>query len=308
MSLTKASYSMITGAPVNVMDFGAVADGTTNSTAAVQAAMNSLSGKGGTVVIPRGVVYTIASLTWVNFVDLLDDTSPEGPATILNGGNVSGAVNEYKLLSGFHPSYILNVHNDWTLGTLGIGQTYSNRASWIWEVNGNSIWQIANDINATKTNDLTFYQLGPSSFQHMTFTPDYKNIYGQTTSGNSFTGDYQHNFRGANFGFENSSGTITIVIRQTDGSRAKYINLDTSNNLNIENTAATKNIFSLNDAGKLNLTNGVSGGAFTTTNRNAIAVTSGDVGLMVFDTTLGKPVWLKNSTGPVWVDATGTTV
>jgi hypothetical protein len=40
MSLTKASYSMITGAPVNVLDFGAVGNGVTDDTAAVQAAFN----------------------------------------------------------------------------------------------------------------------------------------------------------------------------------------------------------------------------------------------------------------------------
>lgn len=40
MSLTKASYSMITGAPVNVRDFGATGDGTTDDTDAIQAAIN----------------------------------------------------------------------------------------------------------------------------------------------------------------------------------------------------------------------------------------------------------------------------
>lgn len=39
MSLTKASYSMISGAPVNVVDFGAVCDGVTDDTVAVQAAV-----------------------------------------------------------------------------------------------------------------------------------------------------------------------------------------------------------------------------------------------------------------------------
>lgn len=41
MALTKATFSMINGAPVNVLDFGATGDGTTDDTAAIQAAYNT---------------------------------------------------------------------------------------------------------------------------------------------------------------------------------------------------------------------------------------------------------------------------
>lgn len=55
MSLTKATYSMINGAPVNVLDYGAVGDGVTDDTAAIQAALNAASNSSQmTVYLPAG--------------------------------------------------------------------------------------------------------------------------------------------------------------------------------------------------------------------------------------------------------------
>ena len=56
MSLTKVSYSMINGATVNVLDFGAVGDGVTNDTAAINAAINYVETLpyGGAVFFPVG--------------------------------------------------------------------------------------------------------------------------------------------------------------------------------------------------------------------------------------------------------------
>jgi hypothetical protein len=51
MALTKVSYSMINGEIANVLDYGAVGDGVTDDTAAIQAAINSQSA----VFLPRGV-------------------------------------------------------------------------------------------------------------------------------------------------------------------------------------------------------------------------------------------------------------
>lgn len=63
MSLTKVSYSMIDGAPANVLDFGAVGDGVTDDTVAIQAAIDSGAK---CIVFPQG--------TYI--VNLLNPASP----------------------------------------------------------------------------------------------------------------------------------------------------------------------------------------------------------------------------------------
>lgn len=80
MSLTKVTYSMISGASVNVLDYGAVGDGATDDTAAFTAAIAALTAvvpnsaignappaipAGGTVFIPNGT-YKITSTISVN--------------------------------------------------------------------------------------------------------------------------------------------------------------------------------------------------------------------------------------------------
>lgn len=57
MALTKVSYSMVTGAPVNVLDYGADATGATDSTAAIQDALDA----GKAVWFPPGT-FEISSL------------------------------------------------------------------------------------------------------------------------------------------------------------------------------------------------------------------------------------------------------
>lgn len=79
MSLTKTTYSMIAGAPFNVLDFGAVGDGVADDTAAIQAAIDSV-GSNGAVFFPVGTYKITSTLNYAganaNAITLYSDSSP----------------------------------------------------------------------------------------------------------------------------------------------------------------------------------------------------------------------------------------
>jgi len=70
MSLTKAHNRMIEGSAVNVKDFGAVGDGVTDDTAAIQAA---LSNGAGTVIAPAGTYLLTSSVIIYSNTKLIGD-------------------------------------------------------------------------------------------------------------------------------------------------------------------------------------------------------------------------------------------
>lgn len=59
MSLTKVTYSMISGAPVYAADYGAVGNGTTDDTSAIQAALTAAVGQ--TLVLAANAIYKCTS-------------------------------------------------------------------------------------------------------------------------------------------------------------------------------------------------------------------------------------------------------
>lgn len=96
MSLTKVSYSMIKGAAVNILDYGAVADydennpgsGTDNS-AAIQAAINAASAQttNGAVYIPAGAYRILSAIDVPYGVSIFGDG---GTASILHAEDCDG--------------------------------------------------------------------------------------------------------------------------------------------------------------------------------------------------------------------------
>lgn len=110
MSLTKASYSMITGSPVNPLDYGAVGDGLTNDRDALQAAITAASGK--TLYLPPLAFkvnsgLTIPANTVVTGYGATLDFSSAGHLTALTlGSNVT--LVGFKLIGAGNASYNAN--------------------------------------------------------------------------------------------------------------------------------------------------------------------------------------------------------
>lgn len=95
MSLTKTTYSMITGAPVNILDYGAVGDGVTDNTTAIQAALTYASSIQGYVVIPTGTFLVSGTLdpANANIMGLGGTIKYTGSSYCLNAPSVIQGVN-----------------------------------------------------------------------------------------------------------------------------------------------------------------------------------------------------------------------
>lgn len=320
-SITPTDYSYSFYPFCDVRRYGAVQDGSDQS-AIVQTAINAVAGSeilgtsGGTVFVPMGVAVTLASLTLKKNVTLLIDNG-QTRQYVLTGYNVSGAVSEQQIVSNYHPALILDVHTDLDSPALGAGQVLSYRASIVWRYNGTSNWQLAQDINADSSTGLTLYALNSSKQVHYWDHAGNQRL-GRRTSQQDFSAPKTtlSVCKTASIVADDTEtvtftlGSLPAASTEAAGSytHRKAFQLQTNGDMTILDDAATTHIARITNAGTLRSTTGVGGGAYTTAARNALTLTSNDIGIMVYDTTLGKPVWLHNQTGPVWHDATGASV
>ena len=97
MSLTKVSYSMIKGAPVNILDYGAVGNGVTDDTDAFEDAIAAVATTGQTLYIPAGTYKLSRELSTTGHLNILGD----GNKTVLDfSGSVSGSTGKALSVSG----------------------------------------------------------------------------------------------------------------------------------------------------------------------------------------------------------------
>lgn len=106
MSLTKATYSMVRGAPVNVLDFGADNTGVSDSYAAIQSAIDSIP-SGGEVYFPKGTYLVSQSILFVtDYMNLVGDGAIIKATTANPPIEIGGADGTYTLTHHFSISGI----------------------------------------------------------------------------------------------------------------------------------------------------------------------------------------------------------
>lgn len=97
MALTRVSYSLITGAPANVRDFGAVGDGVTNDTAAFAAAIATVANTGQPIYVPAGTYKITQELSTTGNLIIEGD----GDSSVLDfSGTVTGGTGNAITVSG----------------------------------------------------------------------------------------------------------------------------------------------------------------------------------------------------------------
>jgi hypothetical protein len=120
MALTKATHRMIDGASVNVKDFGAVGDGVTDDTVAIQAAIDSLPVStsvndpskygtgGGTVLLPIGTFKISSPITVYHNI------------TLKGAGKNSSVIQVTGNIDAIQIKYNYTLLNDYTVGGVSL--------------------------------------------------------------------------------------------------------------------------------------------------------------------------------------------
>ena len=305
---------------VSVKDFGAVGNGVTNDTAAIQAAINACFGK--TLYFPSGrylisSTLTASATTCVNFLgdsrsSCIIQSHTNAPMLKFN---TTGADIYYAIVSKLMFLNDSAGTTSYGIQVMGTGQfNYSNfnfcqfagtYAGIFFNATGSCSWNTFDNLLFTNTGLVTniynIYRIGNSGqaiYTNNTFIAGYRNIHLETGVGGAF-GDFI--ISGNNF--EAGSATQNIWLNGTGAAYAANFAI-TGNKFDVATTA----IALQNCQGFRVLGNAIGGGGFA----NAVSLTS-CTNYIVDESSASKPFGIRTTgnwwsvSGNVLLNSTGTT-
>lgn len=226
MSLTKVSYSLITGSPANVLDFGADPTGTADSAAAIQSAIDSGAKA---IYLPAGTYKISAPLNFSQkrsihvYGDAAGSYNPDPGTKIIADGALAQMFNIYSCRDSLFENIVLD------------GNSTAVKGIYIWAVNGdgNTTRMIFSNINVLRcttgiqigdgtvnqTSEISFYdvltqQCTTGVFHAGDNTTDigwFASGFSATTTGYNIRGGGSVQFYGCNFITDNGGESILIV-------------------------------------------------------------------------------------------------
>jgi hypothetical protein len=229
MALTKVSYSMITGAPVNVLDYGAVGDGVADDAGAVLAAINAAAASGQEVFFPAGEYLltswsppTITSPIKL-FGEGIDKSTVTGPAVLVNFLNMEESfvvsditLNRFdKIIFGRVGAGAVLPYDEMTF--TGVRFTGSTTALFLQGVSGDNVQSGLRQLNieSCRFDTLTYYGLA------MTF----KRCDNAVIDGNIFTGfTGDQSVQAVFFGFDQIVPATRKMVSITNNYVSEFLN------------------------------------------------------------------------------------
>lgn len=193
MPLTKVSYSMINGASVNLLDFGAVGDGVADDTAALEAAIAACKGAGKPALyIPEGTyLFSETTAGYGLYINNEITIFGDGPTkTVLKNASATGA--GVRCASGFITIFNIGIDNNDSTGiAFRMGGQYSvTRNLQIKNQAGNNFAFVADGSTLSSIYDLHLFNCSNGisiaatiPTQYLTFT----NVSVEVASGEAVT-------------------------------------------------------------------------------------------------------------------------
>lgn len=289
----------ISDAFISPMDFGAVDDGVTDNTQAVQDALNT----GKPVYIKNGIKYDKNQLVLPSNAIIYDEYKSGYIRTITNG-NEGGAVNETVIEAPYHPALMLDVNDQLDDDGVILPTQTDIVAAVGFRHNNVGKWALRADFLLDQLRIEHF----DSYYQPILIKPhsvvinnhDYVNVvddYGHALLVNGAMCEVQKNL--VSYGarvLDNNEALVKFYQLVFDADGIKFY----------DSTNGTYNFASIANNGVADF-NTVSIRQHTTNEIKAFPATMA-LGTIANDITLGKPVYLKSKNPMTWADFTGTTV